>query len=214
MIRLLVADDQMLVRKGIIGLLSLIDDIEVVAEADDGEAVLRLLDDCCLPDMLLLDVRMPKLTGVQVLQKLGEQGRMLPTILLTTFDDEEAFLLGMKAGAKGFLLKDVSVERLEEAIRTVHHGGSVIRPALTERVTDMIQNNADTSKDDIHYQKLTPRELQILRLMAAGYSNREIADAFDISEGVVKNHGSSIFSKLGVRDRTRAVLKAIENGFL
>ena len=142
------------------------------------------------------------------------EGGAAPAILLTTFDDDEVLLEGMKAGARGYLLKDVSLEQLTGAIRTVAEGGTVIRPAITERVLrglEHVRRDFDALSPP---DPLTKREVEILRLMAGGYSNREIADALGTAEGTVKNHASSILSKLGVRDRTRAVLKALELGYI
>jgi DNA-binding NarL/FixJ family response regulator len=212
-IRLALIDDQTLVRRGIRSLLEMVDDIEVVAEAADGEecvAVIRRTR----PDVVLLDVRMPRRSGLDVLNALRSTGELPPTILLTTFDDDEALLAGIKAGARGYLLKDVSLEHLTDAIRTVANGGSVIRPAVTERVLrglEHVRRDFDALNPP---DPLTKRELEVLRLMAGGYSNREISEALGTSEGTVKNHTSSILSKLGVRDRTRAVLKALELGYL
>jgi DNA-binding NarL/FixJ family response regulator len=149
-----------------------------------------------------------------VLRELQAGGAMPPTILLTTFDDDEALLEGVKAGARGYLLKDVSLEQLTDAIRAVAAGGTFIRPAVTERVLrglEHIRRDFDSLSPP---DPLTKREVEILRLMAGGYSNREIADALGTAEGTVKNHASSILSKLGVRDRTRAVLKALELGYI
>jgi DNA-binding NarL/FixJ family response regulator len=213
MIRLLIADDQTLVRRGIRSLLELAEDMTVVGEAADGddciEAVRRIR-----PDVVLLDVRMPKRSGVEVLSHLKATGELPPAILLTTFDDDEALLAGIKAGARGYLLKDVSLEQLTDAIRAVAAGGSVIRPAVTERVLRGLEHVPLDFEAMTPPDPLTKRELDVLRLMAGGYSNREIAGALGTSEGTVKNHASSILSKLGVRDRTRAVLKALGLGYL
>lgn len=133
-----------------------------------------------------------------------------PIILLTTFDDDEVLLEGVKAGAKGYLLKDVSLEVLTDAVRTVAAGGSVVRPAVTERVLRGFQRMQSDFDALSPPDPLTKREVEILRLMAGGYSNKEIAEALGSAEGTIKNHASSILSKLGVRDRTRAVLKALE----
>src|SRR6185369_3105204 len=152
--------------------------------------------------------------GVEVLRQLRSRGELPPAILLTTFDDDEALLEGMKAGAKGYLLKDVSLERLTDAIRSVAAGESVIRPAVTDtalRGLEQVRRDFDALDPP---DRLTRREVEILRLMAGGYSNGEIADALGTAVGTVKNHASSILSKLGVRDRTRAVLKALELGYI
>ena len=213
MIRVVLVDDQTLVRQGIRSLLELAGDVAVVAEASDGEDGLTVIARE-RPDVVLLDVRMPRKGGLDVLRELHAANELPPTILLTTFDDDEALIEGMKAGARGYLLKDVSLEQLTGAIRAVAAGGSVIRPAITERVLrglEHVRRDFDALSPP---DPLTKRELEILRLMAGGYSNREIADAIGTAEGTVKNHASSILSKLGVRDRTRAVLKALELGYL
>lgn len=213
MIRLVLVDDQTLVRRGIRSLLELADDMEVVAEAADGEEGVSVIRRT-RPDVVLLDVRMPKKSGLEALNALQSTGELPPTILLTTFDDDEALLAGIRAGARGYLLKDVSLEHLTEAIRTVHAGGSAIRPAVTERVLRGLEHLPRAFDALDPPDPLTKREIEVLRLMAGGYSNREIAEALGTSEGTVKNHASSILSKLGVRDRTRAVLKAVDLGYL
>lgn len=213
MIRVVLVDDQTLVRQGIRSLLELAGDVAIVAEASDGDegiAVIRRER----PDVVLLDLRMPKKGGVDVLRVLQATNALPPTIVLTTFDDDEALLDAVRAGAKGYLLKDVSLERLTDAIRAVAAGDSVIQPAITERVLrglEHVRRDFDALSPP---DPLTKRELEILRLMAGGYSNREIAEALGTAEGTVKNHASSILSKLGVRDRTRAVLKALELGYI
>jgi DNA-binding NarL/FixJ family response regulator len=213
MIRVLLADDQTLVREGIRELLEGFEDIQVVHEARDGEEALRLLSESA-PDVALLDVRMPKLTGVQVVQRLRKAGKQIPAILLTTFDDEEVLRQGMAAGIQGYLLKDVSRNQLAKAIRTVAAGGTLIRPAVTERASRLLsQTRAPFPATELP-EPLTGREVAILRLIAAGLSNGEIATRLGTAEGTVKNHTSHILSKLGVRDRTQAVLKALELGHL
>lgn len=213
MIRVVLVDDQTLVRRGIKSLLELAGDVTIVAEAADGEEALAAIRRES-PDVILLDVRMPKKNGLDVLRELQAGGSPPPTILLTTFDDDEVLLEGVKAGARGYLLKDVSLEQLTGAIRTVAQGGTLIRPAVTERVLrglEHVRRDFDALSPP---DPLTRREVEILRLMAGGYSNREIAEALGTAEGTVKNHASSILSKLGVRDRTRAVLKALELGYI
>lgn len=214
MIRVLLAEDEALVRSGIRGLLELTPDIRAVAEAADGEQALALLRQAP-PDVVLMDIRMPRRSGIEVLEALRAEGSVLPpTILLTTFDDDEALLQGIRAGARGYLLKDISVERLAEAIRVVAAGGTMIRPAITERVLRSLSEAHPAFPSLELPDPLTPRETEVLRLMAGGFSNREIAEALRSSEGTIKNYTSSIFSKLGVRDRTRAVLKGIDLGYL
>ena len=166
------------------------------------------------PDVVLLDVRMPKMTGIQFLESLQKAGDPTPTILLTTFDDDAALLNGIRLGARGYLLKDVSLMKLTEAIRLVAGGGTMISPVVTERLQRGLKTAALSVSPDYYEEELTPRETEILRLMTGGYSNREIASALALSEGTVKNYVSNILGKLGVRDRTRAVLKAIEKGYV
>jgi len=163
---------------------------------------------------VLLDVKLPKLDGLQVLERIRERGKGPPTIILTTFDDDEIVLEAVRLGAMGFLLKDVSLEQLTSAVRKVLEGGTVIRPALTERVLRWLREQPNEFPSLDRPDPLSDREVQILGLMSGGYSNREIAEALFLAEGTVKNHISNILSKLGVRDRTRAVLKAVELGYL
>jgi DNA-binding NarL/FixJ family response regulator len=206
-------EDQAIVRQGLRSLLDLVDDIEVVGEAADGEVAVTEIP-AAEPDVVLLDLRMPKLDGFGVLDRLGAAGKLPPTLILTTFDDDSSLLAGIRAGAKGFLLKDISLDQLTRAIRTLAAGGTMIQPAVTDRV---LKGLGELSHDfeSLHPpDPLTRRETEVLRLMAGGYSNREIAGAFDLAEGTVKNHISSVLSKLGVRDRTRAVLKAVELGLI
>jgi DNA-binding NarL/FixJ family response regulator len=213
MIRVVLVDDQTLVRRGIKSLLELSGEVDIVADADNGDdAIATIARE--RPDVVLLDVRMPGKSGLDVLRALAAAGSLPPVILLTTFDDDEVLLEAVKAGARGYLLKDVSLEQLTEAIRSVARGETLIRPAVTERVLRGLERTRrDFDASDLP-DALTKRELEILRLMAGGYSNREIADALSVAEGTVKNHASTILSKLGVRDRTRAVLKALELGYI
>ncbi len=212
-IRVLIVEDQTLVREGIRSLLSLSPEIEVVGEAFDGESAIAQLP-AVAPDVVLLDVRMPGLSGIDVLRRLSEEGRLPPTIVLTTFGDEALVLEALAAGAKGFLLKDVSLDGLVRAIRAVHSGESAVVPVVdapTARSARALSTDFPTLSPP---DPLTQREGEVLRLLARGQSNREIATALSVAEGTVKNHVSSILSKLGVRDRTRAVLEAIKSGAL
>lgn len=213
MIRVCLVEDQQLVRRGIRTLLELVDDIEVVAEAADGDAAIATIASSA-PDVVLLDLRLPGRDGLAVLAELGRRGILPPTIILTTFDDDAAVLGAIRAGARGFLLKDVSLERLAEGIRAVARGESVIQPALTERLLAAARGMGWKFDSLAPPDPLTEREIEVLRLVTGGYSNREIAEALAISEGTVKNHLSTILSKLGVRDRTRAALKALELGLV
>lgn len=217
-IHVVVVDDQNLVRSGIRGLLNLTPDIRVVAEASDGLDAMNMLAQCKLADVavdvLLLDIRMPHCSGLRLLQE--QQGKLPPTILLTTFDDDEALFAGMKSGAKGFLLKDISLERLAEGIRCVANGATLFRPGLTERARAALGEKSSMSPTDVPtvMDHLSKRETEILALMAAGFSNAEIGDALGLGEGTIKNHVSNILAKLGVRDRVRAVLRGLELGYI
>lgn len=212
MIRVLIADDQMLVRQGIRTLLEMDREISVVGEAADGaEAIEQVL--AASIDVLLLDIRMPGEDGIAVLRNLSARNALPPTLILTTFDDSDVVLDGIRAGARGFLLKDVSYQQLLAAIRAVAGGATVFQPAVTER---LLRAGGTALHVDMEAprEQLTVREAEVVRLMAGGYSNREIAAALGTAEGTVKNHVSSILAKFGVRDRTRAVLKALEAGVL
>ena len=203
MIRVALVDDQMLVRSGIRGLLDLTDDTRVVAEAADGIEAARMLAEAAV-DVLLLDVRMPGRGGVELLR---DTAVLPPTIMLTTFDDDDALFDAMRAGARGFLLKDISLERLADGIRAVMAGETLFRPALTERTRAAFRRGQPAGHAA---GALTGRETEVLALMAGGLSNGEIAGSLGCGEGTVKNHVSSILAKLGVRDRVRAVLRGIE----
>jgi len=212
MIRVCLIDDQTLVRQGIRSLLELVDDIEVTAEAADGVEGLQVIKQC-KPDVVLLDIRMPRGSGLDVLAALKEGNELPPTIILTTFDDQAVVIEGIRCGAKGYLLKDVSLDQLVGAIRTVAGGGTLIQPTITERLVKSANQIANDFPSLEPADPLTARERDVLRMMSGGHSNREIAAAFNVAEGTIKNHVSNILSKLGVRDRTRAVLKALEHGY-
>lgn len=214
-IKILLVEDQQLVREGLKGLLALHDELQVVGEASDGAEALEWLsavpaDD--MPDVILSDMRMPRLDGVGLIRALAARALRLPTVLLTTFDDTAAFDEAVRAGARGFLLKAISPETLAQALRDVHGGGTALRPSLTTRMEAKGGERAFTAAD--HPDPLSPKELQVLRLVASGRSNTEIAGLLGNSEGVIKNHCSAIFSKMGVRDRTQAVLRAIDLGWI
>lgn len=212
-IKVMLAEDQNLVRQGICNLLSLSDRIKVAGQVEDGSEVLDGIRRF-QPDVLLLDIRMPKMTGIQALHAMADAGCDIPAIILTTFDDHQLVLEGMQAGARGFLLKDVSLESLVNAIERVHSGETLVQPAITERILKGLSSLESGFESNVPVEDLSPKELEVLRLMAGGYSNREISLAIHKSEGTVKNQVSSILDKLGVRDRTRAVLKAINLGLL
>lgn len=209
MIRVFLADDERLIRQGFRTLLELDGAIAVVGEAADGaEAIARVPG--AAADVLLLDLRMPRRSGLEVLAELGDRGP--PALVLTTFDDPELLVGSVRAGARGFLHKDVSLEELVAAIHALARGDTWFQPALTASLRRAVAARATDIAPG--HERLTSRERDVLRLMAGGYSNREIADLLATAEGTVKNQVSSILGKLGVRDRTRAVLKAIETGLI
>jgi DNA-binding NarL/FixJ family response regulator len=208
-ITVLLVDDQTLVRQGVRSLLSLAEGIEVGAVASDGKQASEMIPQV-RPDVVLMDMRMPVMSGLEALQALAASGELPPTIILTTFDDDQMVLAGIKAGAKGYMLKDVSLEQLVGAIQTVANGGSLVQPAMSQRLLSGLEHMRNEFVSLDRPDPLTDRETEILRLMAGGFSNKEIANSLGVAEGTIKNHVSNILSKLGVRDRTRAVLKAFE----
>ena len=213
MIKVMLADDQALVRQGIESLLSLSEKVTVVGQAANGAEVLERIN-TLQPDVLLLDIRMPVMDGISTLKALAESGCQIPVLMLTTFDDHDSVMDTLKAGAKGYLLKDVSLETLVAAIEELAGGGSLIQPALTETLMKGVSRQAPVDTSDALVEPISDKEKEVLRLMAAGLSNQEIASAMFKSVGTVKNQVSAILAKLAVRDRTRAVLKAIELGLL
>ena len=213
-IRVMLAEDQTLVRQGICSLLELSNDVAVVGLVEDGAAVLEGIREC-QPDVLLMDIRMPRMTGIEALRAMKAAGVAVPTIILTTFDDQQLVMEGLFAGARGYLLKDVSLESLVNAIVTVHRGETLVQPAVTERVLKGLAGlDPGSVQDEDPIEPLSPKEVEVLRLMAGGYRNREISRAMHKSESTIKNQVSSILDKLGVRDRTQAVLKGIKLGLL
>lgn len=213
MIRVLLADDQTLIRQGIRGLLEHTGEVQVIAEAADGEEALAKIREF-RPDISLLDVRMPAKTGIEVVRALRQLGDATPVILLTSFDDDALLLDGVRAGISGYLLKDVGVGQLLSALHTVASGKTLILPGVSDRAQRYFADRVIEFEAAELPDALTAREVEVLQLIAGGYSNREIADALGSAEGTVKNQASSILSKLGVRDRTRAVLLALKMGWL
>lgn len=218
-VRVVIVDDQHLVRQGIKALLALSPDVEVVGEADDGGAGLEVIV-ATAPDVVLLDLRMPRMSGLEMLRDVQRrQATVPPVLVLTTFDDDEAIFEALRLGARGYLLKDVTLAQLVESIRTLAAGGRIIQPGLTAGLLERLAAGPTAGHGSaIESAELSPelseREIEVLRLLAAGYSNREVAQALHLVEGTVKNHVSAILLKLGVRDRTRAVLRAIELGVI
>lgn len=215
MINVMLVDDQMLVREGIKSLLALSPEINVVAQASDGAQVVDTLQSSSASvEVILMDIRMPGVSGIDALGLLQTAGITTPVIMLTTFDDHQSVMLAIQRGAKGYLLKDVSLETLVEGIKAVNQGKTLIQPAITERIVQGLKGLNLPTEELKPLPELSDKEAEILRLMACGYSNKEISDVMFKSEGTVKNQVSAILAKLDVRDRTRAVLKAIEAGIL
>ena len=213
MIRLVIVDDHQLVREGLEALLASAPDIAVVGTAGGGVEGVDLVEHL-RPDDVLLDLSMPDLDGLGVLVQLNERRIQARAIVLTTFDDDLALLKATGLGAAGFLLKDLSRAELESAIRSVHGGERVFRPTVGGAVRAAFRVRRPDMDRSRPIEPLTPRERDVLRLMAGGLSNKEIAAALDLSEGTVKNHVSVVLAKFGVTDRTRAVLKALERQVL
>ncbi|MFT6248737.1 MAG: DNA-binding NarL/FixJ family response regulator [Colwellia sp.] len=208
MINVALVDDQQLVRQGIAGLLSLSEDLTIVWQAENGDdAQHQLLTNEAQPDVMLLDIRMPKVNGIELVKILRAQGNTLPILMLTTFDDNELFMQSLQAGANGFLLKDVSLDKLVNAVKTLADGGFIAEPVVMKQLNKGL---ADVPVID----DLTNKEQQILKLIAGGFSNKEIARSIFLAEGTVKNHVSNILAKLNTRDRTRAVLIALNQGLV
>ncbi|MBB4842756.1 DNA-binding NarL/FixJ family response regulator [Paucibacter oligotrophus] len=224
-IKLLLVEDQQLVREGLKGLLALHEEIQIVGEASDGAEALALVEafgarkalgatDVQMPDIILSDMRMPRLDGLGLIRALAARALQIPVVLLTTFDDATAFDEAVRAGARGFLLKAISPETLLQALHEVMGGGTALRPSLTTRMEQVSGRGERAFVATDQPDPLSPKELQVLRLVASGRSNTEIAALLGNSEGVIKNHCSAIFSKMGVRDRTQAVLRAIDLGWI
>lgn len=216
-LQVLLVDDQALVRAGIRSLLELSGSISVKYECADGQQALDWLEHQpqSSVDLVLMDIRMPVLDGIKTLQAMRALHSPPPVLMLTTFDEHQLVLEAVQSGAKGYLLKDVSLETLVAAVNDVAAGNTFIQPAITERLlTGITQRQSADGKQSARVEPLSAKEQEILRLMAAGCSNREIAVSMFKSEGTIKNQVSSILNKLGVRDRTRAVLKSIELGLI
>jgi len=213
-IKILLADDQALFREGLRILLSTQPDFEVVGEATNGEEALRLAAKL-RPHIVLMDMRMPVMDGVEATRRLSETQPDCRVIVLTTFDDDELVFDGLRAGAVGYLLKAVSSPRLLEAIRTVARGESILEPSVTAKVVaEFARLSNQAARPEALQNPLSEREIEVLRLVAKGATNREIAANLFIAEGTVRNHLTTILSKLEVSDRTQAAIKAKDLGLV
>jgi DNA-binding NarL/FixJ family response regulator len=212
-IRVLIADDHELLRDGLRGMLDAQEDMEVVGEAEDGA---QAVDEAIKlhPDVVIMDIRMPRLDGIQATKRLAAQGENAPRVLvLTTFDLDEYVYEALKAGARGFMLKDAPPRQLAEAVRTVAAGEALLAPAVTKRLIERYVSRppADAVRRE-RFAELTERELEVLKLLTRGLSNVEISERLFLSEATVKTHVTRVLNKLGVRDRVQAVVLAYESG--
>jgi len=214
-IRILIVDDQALFREGLRTLLSVQPDFEIVAEAGNGEEALRLAMQKH-PEVVLMDLRMPVLDGVRATERLHDILPNCRVIVLTTFDDDELVFDGLRAGAIGYLLKDVPSSKLFDAIRAASRGEYFLLPSITAKVIAEFSRfpRGGALRSQEYVETLSPRELEIIKLVASGDSNKEIAEKLVITEGTVKNHLSNILAKLGAKDRLQAVIRAREIGIL
>ncbi len=215
MTRVVVADDHQVVRNGFAELLATQEDLEVVGTASDGAEAVRVCREL-LPDVVLMDVRMPGMDGIEATRRVAADGNAPRVIILTTFDLDEYVYDALRAGASGFLLKDVTAEHLFDAVRVVANGEALLAPGVTRRLISefaaLRPKPDDASRSPL--TGLTPRETEVLRLMAEGLSNPEIAERLVVTEETVKTHVSRVLRKLGLRDRTQAVVMAYESGLV
>jgi DNA-binding NarL/FixJ family response regulator len=211
-INVLVVDDHRVVRAGLVALLRQNQSLNVVGEAGNGEEAVRLAGQL-QPDVVLMDMQMPVMTGVEATQRIKAQWPAIQVLVLTTYDDDELIWGGLQAGAKGYLLKDAPPEELLQGIKAVAAGQSLLPPQIAAKVMQVISQGGPGGKSESADQ-LTERELEILGLMAQGAANKEIAASLYISENTVKTHISNLFQKLDVRDRTEAVTRALSRGLI
>jgi DNA-binding NarL/FixJ family response regulator len=209
-IRILVADDHPIVRDGLVAVLSTQTDLDVVGEAADGRQVVEQAL-ALQPDVILLDLEMPEVDGVQALEQLRKLGQVVRAVVFTAFDTDERILSALRAGAKGYLLKGAPREELFNAVRVVHAGGSLLQPVVASR---LLERFSEASSLTTTPEMLTPREVEVLALVAQGLPNKEIAERLAISQRTVKFHVSSIMGKLGAANRTEAVAFAVQQGLI
>jgi DNA-binding NarL/FixJ family response regulator len=210
LIKVLVVDDHRVVRAGLVALLRQSPSIAVVGEAGDGAEAIRLVEQL-QPDVVLMDIQMPVLNGVEATQRIKERWPRVEVLILTTYDEDELIWGGLQAGAKGYLLKDAPPEELLQGIEAVAAGRSLLPPHIAAKLMQVIREGGPAREKG---EPLTERELEILRAMARGAANKEIAAELGISENTVKTHISHLFQKLGARDRTEAVTRALSRGLI
>jgi two-component system NarL family response regulator len=212
-IRVLICDDHALFRRGLIMVLESEEGIEVVAEAEDGEEAIRKSEDVA-PDVVLMDVRMPRMSGIEATRAIADAVPTAKILMLTVSDEEEDLYEAVKAGATGYLLKEISIEEVANAIRAVVTGQSLISPSMASKLLSEFNNLAKQAQQKVIAPKLTDRELQVLKLVAQGMSNREAAETLFISENTVKNHVRNILEKLHLHSRMEAVVYAVREKLL
>lgn len=214
MIRVLIADDQAIARQGLQLILNAESDIDVIGQAHDGQEAVDMATKL-KPDLVLMDLKMPRLTGVQATKLLKEKFPSIAVLVLTTYDLDDWVANALRNGANGYLLKDTAPEELVKAIRGTVQGKSYVDPSVAGKVLQQMQNSPAVTKEKLELtEALTERELDVLKLLATGLSNQEIAEALNLSEGTVRNYLSSLFGKLGVSDRTKAAVLAIQHGLI
>ena len=213
MIRILIADDQELVRTGFRVVLDAEPDLEVVAEAADGLAAIEAAE-TLRPDVVLMDIRMPNLDGIEATRRIAAGDGSPRILILTTFDLDDYVYEALRAGASGFLLKDARAEELRQAVRLVASGDALLSPAITRRLIESYTHRPPPTVHPAPLAELTPRELEVLRLVARGLSNTEIARELVVGDATVKTHVARIFSKLDLHDRAQAVVLAYESGLV
>ena len=213
MIRILIADDQELVRTGFRVVLDAEPDLEVIGEADDGLAAIEAAE-TLRPDVVLMDIRMPNLDGIEATRRIAARDGSPRILILTTFDLDDYVYEALRAGASGFLLKDARAAELRQAVRTVASGDSLLSPAITRRLIESYTRRPPPSLSPAPLADLTPRELEVLRHLARGLSNTEIAGELVVGDATIKTHVARIFSKLDLHDRAQAVVLAYESGLV
>lgn len=213
-IKILIADDQKLIREGLKVLLEMEESFMVIGEASNGQQAVDLYIKL-RPDIVLMDIQMPVINGVEAIKKILELDKEAKIIILTTFDDDDYVYDGLKSGALGYILKDSSIEKLSESIKVIYQGGALIEPSITKKIlSELSKIEKDQKQKGELIEELSTREKEILSLIAKGFSNSEIADKLFLSVGTVKNYVTNILQKLEAKDRTEAVLKAKDLGLI
>ncbi|MBI4219462.1 MAG: response regulator transcription factor [Chloroflexi bacterium] len=212
-IRVLIADDHTLFRKGLSSILGQMQGIDIVGEASTGPEVIARAREL-VPDVVLMDIRMPGVNGIDATRQVLQENPQIGVILVTMSDDPESVFAGMRAGARGYVLKEAQPAELRRAIDAAYNGEILMNPAVAAKMLHRFDASTEPRPGGVPYEHLTPRELEVLKLAAQGMNNKEIAERLVLSEKTVKNHINSIFSKLQVNDRTRAIVQALKRGLI